>query len=557
MNSSLEYIKESGIKDNKHYLGRLSGIGAEFAKPTRNGRRYPLDLWRNIINSEDYKEAMSTMTCFGEVDHPEERADTSLKEVAIVLTNMDIRESEGIVKVDFDILDTPNGRLLKEILDYGSKIGVSTRGIGDEVVRNGETIIDPDSYVFYGFDAVVMPAVKSARPAMVESKKVKEKARSILETFNKEIEEATTVSELNTIKRIAESANLPNIDSINESIDIKINSFEGEDISAKLLKDLGELSKENEELKVQLNENKSSEIADDIGIMKIEESLINRTKDIKRLNKLLRTEKNNNEKIYKNYNSLLNKQFKGAQKTKNITEEYNKLVKDHEELRKGSSKMLKSIKNLKTETTNKDYKLKLTEDKMISYDISYQAQLKKATEEIKELKIKENNLLKETMKQKRINDQLADLNVELTETNNKIVTTNLIIPKLQDKIGLLENEIETIKNQKKLVESNLKNICDKEEVELKQTTILLEKTLTNYLDVRCKQHNVDQETVKGLLPKNYTTEDIDKIVNTLSDRARRLNKVPFMIQSKTVTLNESIGLNEEDRQTLSFLKGSI
>jgi len=247
---TLTYIKESGVRENKHYLGKLSGIGAEFTKPTRNGRRYPLELWKNIQNSEDFKEGMSTLTLFGEADHPEERADTSLKEVAMVLTNMDIRESEGIVWTDFDILDTPNGRLLKEILDYGSKIGVSTRGIGDEVVVNGETIIDPNSYIFYGFDAVVMPAVKSARPAMVEKRNIK--AKSIMETFNREIDEASTVAELNSIRRIAESANLPNLDSLLESIDIKINDFEGEDISSKLLKDLGELSKENEELKAKL-----------------------------------------------------------------------------------------------------------------------------------------------------------------------------------------------------------------------------------------------------------------------------------------------------------------
>ena len=45
--SPLKYIKESGINEQgKHYLGRLEGPAADLLNPTRNGRKYTVELWR-------------------------------------------------------------------------------------------------------------------------------------------------------------------------------------------------------------------------------------------------------------------------------------------------------------------------------------------------------------------------------------------------------------------------------------------------------------------------------------------------------------------------------
>lgn len=243
--AALKYIKESGQRaDGKHYLGKLAGIGADFSRPTRNGRKYPLELWRNVEQSEDFKEGMSTLTIFGEADHPETRIDTSIKEIAIVLTKFEIREMEGIVYTEFDILDTPNGRILKELLDYGSQIGVSSRGLGEEIEKDGETIVDPETYVFYGFDAVVMPAVVSARPAVVES------ANKLKDFMVSEIENASCVSELQSLKKIAESVKIPK--SVARKIDEKIETLGGDNISPLFESEIENLVQENEELKRKL-----------------------------------------------------------------------------------------------------------------------------------------------------------------------------------------------------------------------------------------------------------------------------------------------------------------
>ena len=65
-----------------------------------------------------------------------------------------------------DILDTPNGRLLKTFCDYGFIPGISSRGSGD-IMANDE--VDPETFFLETWDIVQLPAVKKARLAMCES----------------------------------------------------------------------------------------------------------------------------------------------------------------------------------------------------------------------------------------------------------------------------------------------------------------------------------------------------------------------------------------------------
>ena len=65
-------------------------------------------------------------------------------------------------------------------------------------------------------------------------------------------------------------------------------------------------------------------------------------------------------------------------------------------------------------------------------------------------------------------------------------------------------------------------------------------------------------TVTNLLPETYTIDDVDKLVSELSDRKRRLDKVPVAIQPRTAIVTESFGsMSESDRQTMSILSGSF
>ena len=503
-----EYIKESVKVDGKNYLGKLAGIGADFKNPTRNGRLYPLKLWQNVENSDDFKEGMATHTIFGENDHPEDRIDTSIKEISIVLTKYEIRENEGVVWTEFDILDTPQGRILKSILDYGSQIGVSSRGLGDEIVEGGETIIDPDTYVFYAWDAVVMPAVISARPSVVESAN-----RSTLkESFAKEIENAQTKAELESIKKIAESTQLPELDSITESINNKLNDLSGKDISVKLESDLGILAKENEELKSKVENLEKKLEAKDIRLTE--------TRD------LLHSVKDNSRTMSKQLQKL---KVSNASLTEQIYDEtvYHSELCEQYEVR---------VNNLQES---------LSQEKSRNKKLSIKLENSNARKQ----EIKDNVYLLEDDYNKEIDSLVAKHEEDVALLESQITD-------LQNDLDDANNVISKLEKQKHLVESNTNTEFNKLKTQLQNAKTQNKETLMKYTELLCKQNGIKLETVQNRLPNNFNLSDVDRIVSELSDRNLRFSKLPIaQSRTKTVRLAESIGLSDEDAQTMDMLKG--
>ncbi len=208
-------MKEDGKR--KGVIGKIGGIGADSNEPTRNGRRYPLELWQNVEKSEYFIEGMENRCIVGECDHPAERLDYSIPEGAIVLTKYDI-QNDGKVYTEFDILDTLPGRTLKTYFDAGCKLGVSSRGLGEEIMVDGEKIIDPETYQFYCFDAVVFPAVKSARMELIES--TSPKKQQLINSITKEINNCKTLDECLFIENMSKDTNLY-LDEIKELLESK------------------------------------------------------------------------------------------------------------------------------------------------------------------------------------------------------------------------------------------------------------------------------------------------------------------------------------------------
>lgn len=110
------------------------------------------------------EEKIANRCCFGELGHPADREEVDPEKIAICLAEKPKVGKDGKLYGIFDILNTPNGKILKALCDYGTKIGVSSRGSGD-VLPNDE--VDSTTYNCEGWDAVVIPAVKAARPQYV------------------------------------------------------------------------------------------------------------------------------------------------------------------------------------------------------------------------------------------------------------------------------------------------------------------------------------------------------------------------------------------------------
>ena len=160
---SPEEMKARGI------LGRLIGPCADFNNATRNGRKYSEQLWENVFNDPIMQEKIKNGVCFGELGHPEDRTEIDMEKIAVCLREQPVKNDKGQLCAVFDILDTPNGRILKTLCDYGSTLGVSSRGQGDIITdMNGDEAVDPDTYECECWDVVLVPAVESARMQYVK-----------------------------------------------------------------------------------------------------------------------------------------------------------------------------------------------------------------------------------------------------------------------------------------------------------------------------------------------------------------------------------------------------
>ena len=172
-NNTFEYEKLSPEEQQKRgILGRLKGVIADYKRPTRNGRIYGKSLWEKVFSDPITKEKLENRCIFAELEHPiDGRSQIDPEKIAGCLAEQPKTDKDGHLIGVFDVLATPCGKILKTLLDYGTIIGVSSRGQGDTFINNeGNEEVDPDSYDFTGFDFVIVPAVKEARmQAVAES----------------------------------------------------------------------------------------------------------------------------------------------------------------------------------------------------------------------------------------------------------------------------------------------------------------------------------------------------------------------------------------------------
>lgn len=164
-------------KTSRHILGRLYGPIATCKEKTRNGRGYNKELWERALSDEIFKEKLATKSLFLELGHPADREETDMTCVCACIPEMPKIVNDDLYAY-VDILDTPNGKLLKTLCDYGFVPGISSRGSGD-IMANDE--VDPETFFLETWDIVQLPAVKKARLQMTESLNNKKPLKAVLQ----------------------------------------------------------------------------------------------------------------------------------------------------------------------------------------------------------------------------------------------------------------------------------------------------------------------------------------------------------------------------------------
>ena len=124
----------------------------------------------------------------------------NFKDACIVMTEGHI-DDDGKVYGTFNLVDTPVGKIVKTFQDAGVQFGISVRGVGDV---NGNSV-DPETFVFRGFDLVAFPAFPDSIPeftAIAASTDLKKRSqyRAVCAAVRNNIEEIDDIEAINTIQ---------------------------------------------------------------------------------------------------------------------------------------------------------------------------------------------------------------------------------------------------------------------------------------------------------------------------------------------------------------------
>ena len=152
----VQYLVESDGKGGKNHF--ITGIFMQAEKQNRNGRVYPM----NILSKEAdryNREYVSKNRAFGELGHPE-NPQINLDRVSHMITKLYPDGNNFIGKAK--ILDTPNGKIVKSLLDGGASLGVSTRGVGSLRPHNGYQQVQDDFKLATAADIVADPSAQDA-----------------------------------------------------------------------------------------------------------------------------------------------------------------------------------------------------------------------------------------------------------------------------------------------------------------------------------------------------------------------------------------------------------
>ena len=137
----------------------IEGIFLQGDLKNRNGRMYPMDTLRKEV--QRYNESfISGGRALGELGHPEGPA-VNLDRVSHKITSLRENGTNFIGKAK--ILDTPMGRIAKNLIDEGVKLGVSSRGLGTLTTNSeGVKIVSDDFHLATAADIVADPSAPDA-----------------------------------------------------------------------------------------------------------------------------------------------------------------------------------------------------------------------------------------------------------------------------------------------------------------------------------------------------------------------------------------------------------
>ena len=151
-----ELIKEAHDTSNPLVLRHVTLQRAN--SKNQNGRIYPRDvLTKEVVKYE--KEFVQQNRALGELDHPESPV-VNLRNVCANVTKIAMKGDS--VMGDMQILSTPAGNIVRELVKNNIRLGVSSRGVGTVKNVNEDTLEVQEDYNLICFDVVSNPSTPGA-----------------------------------------------------------------------------------------------------------------------------------------------------------------------------------------------------------------------------------------------------------------------------------------------------------------------------------------------------------------------------------------------------------
>ncbi len=156
LQESVEYeLIEEGDKPKQYFI---EGIFMQSEKKNKNGRVYPLPVLEKEVNRY-VKEYVEPKRAFGELGHPDGPT-VNLDRASHMITSL-VKEGKNFVG-RAKVLDTPNGKIVKCLIDEGARLGVSSRGMGTLKPDKKAQVVQNDFYIATAADIVADPSAPNA-----------------------------------------------------------------------------------------------------------------------------------------------------------------------------------------------------------------------------------------------------------------------------------------------------------------------------------------------------------------------------------------------------------
>lgn len=153
----VKYVVEAKESGKKNYF--IEGVFMQGDLQNRNGRVYPVSVLQR--EAERYmKEAVQANRAYGELGHPSGPT-INLDRVSHMIK--ELRQEGANFYGKAKIMDTPMGNIVKNLMDEGASLGVSTRGMGSlKENKAGFMEVQDDFHLATAADIVADPSAPDA-----------------------------------------------------------------------------------------------------------------------------------------------------------------------------------------------------------------------------------------------------------------------------------------------------------------------------------------------------------------------------------------------------------